>query len=642
MIYNSLLIANRGEIAVRIIKTAHEMGIRCVAVYVDADANAPFVMAADEAVRLPDGGYLDGNIIIDAAKKTATEAIHPGYGFLSENASFARKVSKEKIIWVGPSPHVISVMGDKLKAKELATKADVPTLPMTSKPSEAKKIGYPLLIKAAAGGGGKGMRIVNAKEDLKESIASAQREAKSGFGDERVFIERYVEKSRHIEIQILGDSHGNVIHLGERECSIQRRHQKIIEESPSPRVSPEIREAMGLAAVKLAKKIKYQSAGTVEFLFDDKTGEFWFLEVNTRLQVEHPVTEEVTNIDLVYEQLRIARGEELGYEQEDINWIGHSIEARLYAEDPNNNFLPETGTIIAFEEDLSTEARWDSGVESGSVVGTSFDPMLAKVISYGATRTDAASKLARALEAAHIGGLTTNRDFLVATLKTQEFLNGDTTTDFIDRVKPPKELTLDENELEYAATIAALWMQELNRFNDDVLGHLPSGWTNGRIPKQNIRFQFKENEINITYKAQRDASFIVNNSKPALIHECYENGIDMEYNGRRQFSKVTIHKNKVLVHMSFGDVLLEVLPRFVVPGLEVQVGGLVAPMPGKVIKLNVKKGSKVKTGDTLVILEAMKMEHSIKAAEDGIISELYVNNNDQVENGALLMVIDSN
>ena len=642
MIYNSLLIANRGEIAVRIIKTAHEMGIRCVAVYVDADANAPFVMAADEAVRLPDGGYLDGNLIIDAAKKTGAEAIHPGYGFLSENASFARKVSKEKIIWVGPSPHVISVMGDKLKAKELATKADVPTLPMTSKPSEAKKIGYPLLIKAAAGGGGKGMRIVNAKEDLKESIASAQREAKSGFGDERVFIERYVEKSRHIEIQILGDSHGNVIHLGERECSIQRRHQKIIEESPSPRVSPEIREAMGLAAVKLAKKIKYQSAGTVEFLFDDKTGEFWFLEVNTRLQVEHPVTEEVTNIDLVYEQLRIARGEELGYEQEDINWIGHSIEARLYAEDPNNNFLPETGTLIAFEEDLNTEARWDSGVESGSVVGTSFDPMLAKVISYGATRNDAASKLARALEAAHIGGLTTNRDFLVATLKTQEFLNGDTTTDFIDRVKPSKELPLDENELEYAATIAALWMQELNRFNDDVLGHLPSGWTNGRIPKQNIRFQFKENEINITYKAQRDSSFIVNNSKPALIHECYENGIDMEYNGRRQFSKVTIHKNKVLVHMSFGDVLLEVLPRFVVPGLEVQAGGLVAPMPGKVINLNVKKGSKVKTGDTLVILEAMKMEHSIKAAEDGIISELYVSNNDQVENGALLMVIDSN
>tara|TARA_B100000902_G_scaffold188083_1_gene180048 strand:+ start:862 stop:2790 length:1929 start_codon:yes stop_codon:yes gene_type:complete len=641
MIYNSLLIANRGEIAVRIIKTAHEMGIRCIAVYVDDDANAPFVKEADESVRLPDGGYLDGDLIIDAAKRTGAEAIHPGYGFLSENASFARKVLKEKIIWVGPSAHVISVMGDKLKAKELAVKAGVPTLPMTSKPSEAKDIGYPLLIKAAAGGGGKGMRIVNSKKDLKDSIASAQREAKSGFGDDRVFIERYVEKSRHIEIQILGDSFGNVIHLGERECSIQRRHQKIIEESPSPRVSPEIRDAMGDAAVKLAKKIKYQSAGTVEFLFDDKTGEFWFLEVNTRLQVEHPITEEVTNTDLVYEQLRIARGEELGYEQDDISWIGHSIEARLYAEDPNNDFLPETGTLIAFEEDYDAEARWDSGVESGSVVGTSFDPMLAKVISYGANRADAAAKLARALEAAHIGGLTTNRDFLVAVLRTPEFLDGDTTTDFIDRVKPSRELLLKDENIKHVAAIAALWIQELNRIQDDVLGHLPSGWTNGRIPRQNIKFKYKDNEINVSYKAGRNGSFAVYDSSSAIVHECYENGIDMEYDGKRQFSKISISNNKVLVHMPFGDILLEMLPRFIVPGLEIQAGGLVAPMPGKVISLNVKKGSKVKTGDTLVILEAMKMEHSIKAAEDGVVSELFIGGDDQVENGALLMVIDS-
>jgi len=641
MIYNSLLIANRGEIAVRIIKTAHEMGIRCIAVYVDDDANAPFVKEADESVRLPDGGYLDGDLIIDAAKRTGAEAIHPGYGFLSENASFARKVLKEKIIWVGPSAHVISVMGDKLKAKELAVKAGVPTLPMTSKPSEAKDIGYPLLIKAAAGGGGKGMRIVNSKKDLKDSIASAQREAKSGFGDDRVFIERYVEKSRHIEIQILGDSFGNVIHLGERECSIQRRHQKIIEESPSPRVSPEIRDAMGDAAVKLAKKIKYQSAGTVEFLFDDKTGEFWFLEVNTRLQVEHPITEEVTNTDLVYEQLRIARGEELGYEQDDISWIGHSIEARLYAEDPNNDFLPETGTLIAFEEDYDAEARWDSGVESGSVVGTSFDPMLAKVISYGANRADAAAKLARALEAAHIGGLTTNRDFLVAVLRTPEFLDGDTTTDFIDRVKPSRELLLKDENIKHVAAIAALWIQELNRIQDDVLGHLPSGWTNGRIPRQNIKFKYKDNEINVSYKAGRNGSFAVYDSSSAIVHECYGNGIDMEYDGKRQFSKISISNNKVLVHMPFGDILLEMLPRFIVPGLEIQAGGLVAPMPGKVISLNVKKGSKVKTGDTLVILEAMKMEHSIKAAEDGVVSELFIGGDDQVENGALLMVIDS-
>ena len=641
MIFNSLLIANRGEIAVRIIETAHEMGIRCIAVYVDADADALFVKAADEAVYLPDGGYLDGNLIIDAAKRTGAQAIHPGYGFLSENASFARKVLKENIVWVGPSPHVISVMGDKLKAKELATKADVPTLPMTSVPSEAKKIGYPLLIKAAAGGGGKGMRVVQSQKDLKESITSAQREALTGFGDDRVFIERYVEKSRHIEIQILGDAHGNIVHLGERECSIQRRHQKIIEESPSPRVSPEIRDAMGSAAVKLAKKIKYQSAGTVEFLFDDKTGEFWFLEVNTRLQVEHPVTEEVTGMDLVYEQLRIARGEELGYEQDEITWNGHAIEARLYAEDPNNDFLPETGTLIAFEEDYDAEARWDTGVESGSVVGTSFDPMLAKVISYGATRTDAAIKLARALEAAHIGGLTTNRDFLISTLKTKEFLDGDTTTDFIDRVKPSRVLEISDEDMNHTTAIAALWIQELNRQDDNILGHLPSGWTNGRTPKQNIQFKYKDQEINVEYRAKRDGSFAIHNSSIAFIYECYENGIDLEFDGRRHFSKVTIHKNLLLVHMPFGDILLEIIPRFVVPGVEVQAGGLVAPMPGKVIDLKVKKGSKVKSGETLVILEAMKMEHSIKATEDGVISELFIASNDQVENGALLMVLDS-
>ena len=641
MIFNSLLIANRGEIAVRIIETAHEMGIRCIAVYVDADADALFVKAADEAVYLPDGGYLDGNLLIDAAKRTGAQAIHPGYGFLSENASFARKVLKENIVWVGPSPHVISVMGDKLKAKELATKADVPTLPMTSVPSEAKKIGYPLLIKAAAGGGGKGMRVVQSQKDLKESITSAQREALTGFGDDRVFIERYVEKSRHIEIQILGDAHGNIVHLGERECSIQRRHQKIIEESPSPRVSPEIRDAMGSAAVKLAKKIKYQSAGTVEFLFDDKTGEFWFLEVNTRLQVEHPVTEEVTGMDLVYEQLRIARGEELGYEQDEITWNGHAIEARLYAEDPNNDFLPETGTLIAFEEDYDAEARWDTGVESGSVVGTSFDPMLAKVISYGATRTDAAIKLARALEAAHIGGLTTNRDFLISTLKTKEFLDGDTTTDFIDRVKPSRVLEISDSDMNHATAIAALWIQELNRQDDNVLGHLPSGWTNGRTPNQNIQFKYKDQEINVEYRAKRDGSFAIHNSSIAFVYECYENGIDLEFDGRRHFSKVTIYKNLLLVHMPFGDILLEIIPRFVVPGVEVQAGGLVAPMPGKVIDLKVKKGSKVKSGETLVILEAMKMEHSIKATEDGVISELFIASNDQVENGALLMVLDS-
>ena len=639
MIFNSILIANRGEIACRIIKTAKEMGIRSIAVYVDADKDSLFVKQADESIRLEDGGYLDGDQIINAAKMTGAQAIHPGYGFLSENASFARKVKKEKLIWVGPSPNVISVMGDKLKAKELAIKADVPTLPMTSKPNEAKKIGYPLLIKAAAGGGGKGMRIVNKEKDLKESIVSAQREAKSGFNDERIFIERYVEKSRHIEIQILGDSKGNVVHLGERECSIQRRHQKIIEESPSPRISDDVRNKMGEAAVKLAKQIKYESAGTVEFLFDDKTEEFWFLEVNTRLQVEHPVTEEVTGIDLVCEQLKIARGESLEFDQKDITWTGSSIEARLYAEDPNNDFLPEIGTLIAFEENNSAEARWDTGVNKGTVVGTDFDPMLAKIISYAPNRTDAAGKLAKALESAHIGGVKTNRDFLVNCLKTKEFLDGDTTSDFIERVKPSRKLEINQSEIEHASAIAAMWMQQQNRNNSNVAKFMPSGWTNGRLPNQKVTFEFENTEYDFEYKQKRDQKFLFSNNKEAFIYSSDEDGIDMIFDGKRHYSRVTVSKNKILVHMPFGDVMLQLKPRFKMPGTEVTIGGLIAPMPGKVIDVKVKKGKKVKAGDTLVILEAMKMEHSIKASEDGTVSELLISVNDQVENGALLMVV---
>ena len=639
MIFNSILIANRGEIACRIIKTAKEMGIRSIAVYVDADKDSLFVKQADESIRLQDGGYLDGDQIINAAKMSGAQAIHPGYGFLSENASFARKVKKEKLIWVGPSPNVISVMGDKLKAKELAIKADVPTLPMTSKPNEAKKIGYPLLIKAAAGGGGKGMRIVNKEKDLKESIVSAQREAKSGFNDERIFIERYVEKSRHIEIQILGDSKGNVVHLGERECSIQRRHQKIIEESPSPRISDDVRNKMGEAAVKLAKQIKYESAGTVEFLFDDKTEEFWFLEVNTRLQVEHPVTEEVTGIDLVCEQLKIARGESLEFDQKDITWTGSSIEARLYAEDPNNDFLPEIGTLIAFEENNSAEARWDTGVNKGTVVGTDFDPMLAKIISYAPNRTDAAGKLAKALESAHIGGVKTNRDFLVNCLKTKEFLDGDTTSDFIERVKPSRKLEINQSEIEHASAIAAMWMQQQNRNNSNVAKFMPSGWTNGRLPNQKVTFEFENTEYDFEYKQKRDQKFLFSNNKEAFIYSSDEDGIDMIFDGKRHYSRVTVSKNNILVHMPFGDVMLELKPRFKMPGTEVTIGGLIAPMPGKVIDVKVKKGKKVKAGDTLVILEAMKMEHSIKASEDGTVSELLISVNDQVENGALLMVV---
>ena len=639
--FDSILVANRGEIALRIMRTAQAMGIQTIAIYVDADKDAPHVRFADKAVLLPDGGYLDIDAVLDAAQKSNAGAIHPGYGFLSENSEFAKRVIKEKIVWVGPSPKVISVMGDKLKAKELAIKASVPTLPMTSNEKEVKKIGYPLLIKAAAGGGGKGMRVVTDKKDLQESLEGAKREALSGFGDERVFIERYVEKSRHIEIQILGDSHGNVIHLGERECSIQRRHQKIIEESPSPRITEEIRFAMGNAAVDLAKKIKYESAGTVEFLFDDKSGEFWFLEVNTRLQVEHPVTEEVTGIDLVAEQIKIARGEELQYSQEDIEWTGSSIEARLYAENPNNDFLPETGKMFAYEQaenDFMT--RWDSGVHKDSVIGTNFDPMLAKVISYGETREDAARVLAKSLEDSHIGGVITNKDFLIATLRSDEFLKGNTTTDFIERVKPPRVKNLTNDELNFALTAAAMWKQMRNRISSDIAPYIPSGWTNGRLPNPYITFVLDGEEIFVEYKLINKNKFLVFNSEVEVVN-IDDKYIDLVFDGVRVKSRISEDAEFILVHIPGGDVSFEVKPRFSMPGLEVQAGGLVAPMPGKVVDLKVKKGSKVKSGETLVILEAMKMEHSIKASEDGVISDIFIKENDQVENGAVLMVVDS-
>ena len=638
MRFNSILVANRGEIACRIMQTAQFMGIKCVAVFVDTDKDAPFVKMADEAIKLP-SSYMDGSAIIDAAKQSGAEAIHPGYGFLSENAAFARKVKSNKLIWIGPSPHVIKVMGDKLKAKEIAEKSGVPTLPMTSNTKDVKKIGYPILIKAAAGGGGKGMRIVEKESELKDSIVSAKREALSGFGDDRIFIERYVEKSRHIEIQILGDEHGNVVHLGERECSIQRRHQKIIEESPSPRIDPFLREEMGQAAIKLAKKIKYCSAGTVEFLFDDKTDEFWFLEVNTRLQVEHPVTEEVTGIDLVAEQIKIARGDELEFAQDDIDWHGHAIEARLYAEDPGNNFLPEIGTLHAYDTSLASEVRWDSGVEEGSVIGTDFDPMLSKVISWAPNRIDAANKLARGLEKAHMGGVVTNRQFLISCLRNESFLNGNTTTDFVEREALETKKNLSVNELHQTSTAIALWLAQQNRVSDPVTGFMPGNWTNGRMPLQRVKLLFVQDEIEVKYKLNKDNFYEVMGSICKIYH-CDSFGIDIQIGSHRFYAHITEACSEIVINMPFGDINASVLPRFIEPGNDIPEGGLIAPMPGKVIDVKVKKGSKVKAGDTLVIIEAMKMEHSIKATETGKIAKVMIQLNDQVDNGATLLVLE--
>ena len=417
----SVLVANRGEIARRIFRTATDMGMRTVAVYVEADAGSAFVEEADVAVALgrdgQPGSYMDVAAVLDAAARSGADAVHPGYGFLSENADFAQAVIDAGLIWIGPSPDVISRMGDKVAAKQIAQATNVPTLSFTEDAAQATSMGFPLLIKAAAGGGGKGMRIVDSADGLDEAIAAAQREALHGFGDDRVFIERYIARSRHIEVQILGDAHGTVVALGERECSIQRRHQKIVEESPSTAISAQTRQAMCDAAVALAQSLNYESAGTVEFLFDDESGDFYFLEVNTRLQVEHPVTELVTGLDLVREQLLVAMGHPFGAEVANVSSSGHAIEVRLYAEDPANGFLPAAGTIEAFFTADMPHVRWDSGVRRGDVVGVMFDPMLAKVIAHGPTRTEAASRLALALERLHLGGITTNRDFLVNTLR---------------------------------------------------------------------------------------------------------------------------------------------------------------------------------------------------------------------------------
>ena len=639
MIIRKLLISNRGEIASRIIRSAHDMGISCVAIYTEADTNTPYVREADQAFKLSDT-YLNAKEILEIAKKNDVDAIHPGYGFLSENANFANSVKKAGIKWVGPSANAIKKMGDKLTAKTLAEKVGVPTLPMGTSSKDAKNIGYPILVKAAAGGGGKGMRIVEDAKDLKESIASAEREAEGGFGDKRVFLERYIERSRHIEVQILGDSHGNLVHLGERECSIQRRHQKIIEESPSPMVSDSMRREMGAAALKLASKLKYESAGTVEFLVDEKTKEFWFLEVNTRLQVEHPVTEEVTGIDLVKEQLRIADGEELGFDQSDVDWFGSSIEVRLYAEDPGNDFLPVTGKLIRFEPANNPLVRWDAGIETGSIITSDFDPMLAKVISYGETRIEAANKLVLALKNSHFGGMKTNREFLISILESKEFLKGATTTDFIKKVKLNTELGLSEDEINDYAKLAALWIQGKNRNEASVLTNMESGWNNARLPFQEVKLKMNELETSIKYKNTRNNIFKFSDKKNGVVFEWQNNFIDAEISGSRYRSKVSKDKDLLLLHTYKGDVLFKILPKFRIQEIGIVEGGLNAPMPGKVVEVKIKKGSSVKKGDTLVILEAMKMEHKVSAPANGKISKVLISQGDQVENGQTLIVLD--
>lgn len=465
--------ANRGEIALRVMRSAREMGIKTVAVYSEADRKSPHVRYADEAVCL--GGpksadsYLRGDLIIDVCKKLQVDAIHPGYGFLSENANFAKMVKEAGLIFIGPSPEAITVMGSKLAAKAAVANYNIPMVPgtpdaITDVPAAkkiAEQIGFPILIKASAGGGGKGMRVVENADAFESQMQLAVSEAISSFGDGAVFIEKYVGSPRHIEIQVLGDMHGNIVHLFERECSIQRRHQKVIEEAPSAILTPEIREAMGTAAVNVARACDYYGAGTVEFLMDENLN-FYFLEMNTRLQVEHPVTEQITGLDLVKEQIKIAQGEPLAYKQEDLKIYGHSLELRVYAEDPKNNFLPDIGKLVEYKRPQGLGIRVDDGFEEGMDIPIYYDPMIAKLVSFGKDRQEAIEKMRRAIEEFQITGIETTLPFGTFVLHHEAFLSGNFDTKFIDRYFKPEMLAPKENnqEKEMAAALAAMFMEK--------------------------------------------------------------------------------------------------------------------------------------------------------------------------------------
>jgi len=492
---HKILVANRGEIALRIMRSAHEMGIKTVAVFSEADRLAPFVRYANEAVCIgappSSESYLKMDTLIETALKFDADAIHPGYGFLSENATFSRKVQEAGLIFIGPSPESIAVMGSKLGAKEAAGKYNIPMVPGTpsaitdipSAKKRAQEIGYPILIKASAGGGGKGMRVVERHEEFEEQMDRAVSEAIAAFGDGAVFIEKYIGSPKHIEIQVLGDQHGNVVHLFERECSIQRRHQKLIEEAPSPVVTPAMRKAMGDCAVLVAKSCQYYGAGTVEFIVDEAL-DFYFLEMNTRLQVEHPVTELITGIDLVKEQIKVAQGEALSFTQDDLHIKGHAIEIRVCAEDPRNNFLPDIGKLIAYRPPQGAGVRVDDGVEEGMTIPIYYDPMLAKLITYGATRQEAIDRMLRAIAEYKITGIETTLSFCAFALQHEQFVSGKFDTNFIKNYFTPEMLNPVNYEAEaaIAAGIAALiWERKTSVPNMQDVTHTPiSNWKRNR------------------------------------------------------------------------------------------------------------------------------------------------------------------
>jgi propionyl-CoA carboxylase alpha chain len=664
----TLVVANRGEIARRVMRTAAAMGITTVAVYSDADDDSPHVAEADLAVRLPGvtpaDTYLRSALILDAAARSGADAIHPGYGFLSESGDFARVVAGAGFIWVGPPATAIDAMGSKVGAKELMRAAGVPTLPSIAIDDDrlpdddaVESLGWPLLVKASAGGGGRGMRAVGGPVSLREAVASARREAAAAFGDDTVFLERYLVDPRHIEVQVIADAYGDTVALFERECSIQRRHQKIIEEAPSPMVTPELRARLVDAAVAAARAVGYVNAGTVEFVVDSN-GDPYFLEMNTRLQVEHPVTEAICGLDLVRLQLLIAEGAPLPRQVHDAIAAGpqgHAIEARLYAEDPAQGWLPSTGTLRRFEvggptgsPDAGIGVRVDSGVESGSVVSPHYDPLLAKVITHAPTRAEAVSALAATLSRARIHGVITNRDLLVRTVLHAAFVAGDTDTGFLDRhgLKQLAEPLVDGDALRRHALAATLAGQAARRTRARVQASVPSGFRNNPSLLQHATYQVGDGAIAVGYRFDRFGTSLVeveiDGSTVDIDEAIVEPGVvSLTTGGVARRYRVDQVGSIAYVDGPEGSSTLVERERFPDSADHIAEGSALAPMPGGVVRVAVTVGDTVETGQLLVVLEAMKMEHAVHATASGTVTEVDVSEGDQVETGRTLVVVEA-
>ena len=643
-----VLVANRGEIARRVFSTCRRLGIGTVAVYTDPDAGSPHVAEADARVRID--SYLDGPELIEAALCAGADAVHPGYGFLSENAGFARAVNDAGLRWIGPPPAAVEAMGSKIEAKKLMAAAGVPVLAELDA-AEVTQEQLPMLVKASAGGGGRGMRVVETLAELAEQVLAAQREAQSFFGDPTVFCERYLPRGRHIEVQVMADLHGTVWAVGERECSIQRRHQKIIEEAPSPLVQriPAMRERLFTAARLAATAVGYTGAGTVEFLADED-GEFFFLEMNTRLQVEHPVTELTTGLDLVELQLGVADGEALPATPPPT--AGHSIEARLYAEDPARSWQPQAGQIHHFDVPGTAThfgpltqigIRLDSGVIDGSEVSIHYDPMLAKVISFAPTRSRAVQVLADTLARTRVHGLRTNRDLLVNVLRHPGFLAGDIDTAFfdthgLDRLAAP---LAGEREVRLALIAAAVAAAAHNRATAGVIAHFPSGWRNVISADQRRVFRDADGtEHRVSYRVTRTGTSLPEDAGIVVVSATPDR-VNLEHEAVMTSFMVSRYGENVYVDSPLGSVSFTSVPRFPVPGSEIRQGSLLAPMPGSVIRLGADLGDTVAAGQPLIWLEAMKMEHTITAPAGGVLTQICVAVGQQVEVGAVLARVET-